>query len=363
MNTFGKNIRFSIFGESHGKCIGITIDGLPSGLTLNTKRIDEMLILRQGLPEISTPRKEDNPYDIVSGYFDGFTTGAPLTIIVPNKNYDDSVYKEHGLIRPSHADLPLYIKYDGKNDYLGGGHSSGRVTVVLIILGVICDQLLEQRGILVSSHLSSVKDVHDKKLKKNDITFENFKQLKSDPFPVFDQKAKQQMINVIKKAKKLEDAVGGTVETFILGLPAGLGEPFFDTFESVISHAMFAIPGVKALEFGDGFEMCDKYASEIVDQLHYYKKELQFKSNHQGGINGGITNGNYISFKTGVRAPSSIVKPLNSVNYKNKENVIVSSVGRHDPAIVHRVLPVINALTSFVVLDFIKETAGFNNLK
>ncbi len=363
MNTFGKNIRISIFGESHGPVIGITIDGLPSGLKLDHERIKEMLVIRQGLAEVSTPRKEANPYEIVSGYFEDYTTGAPLTIIVPNQNIDNSVYKEHGLIRPSHADLPLYIKYDGKNDYLGGGHSSGRITVVLIILGVICDQLLEQRNILVSSHLASVKDITDKTPKAKDLTPELLKPLKTDSFPVIDARARTLMINAIKKAKKAEDALGGTIETFITGLPAGLGEPFFDSFESVISHAMFAIPGVKAIEFGDGFEMCEKTASEIVDQLHYVKKQLQFKSNHQGGINGGITNGNIIRFKTGVRAPSSITKPLVSVNYKNKENVMVSSIGRHDPAIVHRVLHVVNALTSFVVLDFIKETEGFNSLK
>lgn len=175
MNTFGKNIRLSIFGESHGDCIGITIDGLPSGIVINQTKIKEMLKIRQGLKDISTPRDEDNDYQIISGYFENHTTGAPLTFLIKNHKADSSQYKDAGLIRPSHADYPLYQKYNGQNDYRGGGHASGRLTVALVIVGAICDQLLEEENIFVFSHINSVKNIKDTSIDIQNLSIEKLK--------------------------------------------------------------------------------------------------------------------------------------------------------------------------------------------
>ncbi len=359
MNTFGKNIRLSIFGESHGDCVGITIDGLPSGIVINQTKIKEMLKIRQGLKDISTPRDEDNDYQIISGYFENHTTGAPLTFLIKNHKADSSQYKDAGLIRPSHADYPLYQKYNGQNDYRGGGHASGRLTVALVIVGAICDQLLEEENIFVFSHINSVKNIKDTSIDIQNLSIEKIKVLKSCMFPTFDERGKILMIEQINKAKKNNDAVGGTIETFAIGVPIGLGEPFFDSLESLLAHAIFSIPGVKSLEFGDGIAMCNQVASKIVDQMAYNNGQITFLSNHQGGINGGISNGNYLNFRVGVRAPSSISTPLSSIDLKKHETVIVQTIGKHDPTIVHRVLPVVNAMTSFILLDLLLENKKY----
>lgn len=360
MNKFGKNIRLSIFGESHGEYIGITIDGFPSGISLNQEKIKEMLKIRQGLKDISTPRDEENEYQIISGYFENHTTGAPLTFLIKNNKADSDLYKESGLIRPSHADYTLYQKYRGKNDYRGGGHASGRLTALLVIVGAICDQLLEKENIYVFSHINSIKNIKDNNpLNIDKLTIQDIKSIKSDMFPTFDERGKALMIEQIKKAKKNNDAIGGTIETFVVGIPVGLGEPFFDSLESLLAHVIFSIPGIKSLEFGDGIAMCSQPASKIVDQMTYKDGQITFLSNHQGGINGGISNGNYLNFKVGVRAPSSIATPLSSIDIKKHENVVIQTIGKHDPTIVHRILPVVNAATSFVLLDLLLENKKY----
>lgn len=353
MNNFGKNIRISIFGESHGSVIGLTIDGLPPKLTLDEDDIKKALANRQGTSSISTPRVEENKYQIISGYFNNQTTGAPLTIIIPNMNVDDSAYTE-GIIRPSHADYPYYLKFDGAADYRGGGTSSGRLTAVLVILGSICKSILKEQNITVISRIKGIKDVVDKTSSK-DITEASLLKLINVDFPVLDERAKKTMLDTIKKARNNNETLGGMVETFILNLPPALGEPFFDSFESILSHLLFSIPGVKGLLFGDGVDLAVKSGSKMIDEMAYVNGKVTFASNHQGGINGGITNGNIVNFTTILRAPASFSKPVNSIDVIRKENISVTTIGRHDVTFVHRALHVINALTYYAVLEMVME--------
>lgn len=354
MNTFGKNIRISLFGESHGPSIGITIDGLPHNFKIDFNKVNFDLKRRLGNEQISTTRREPDNIKIISGYLDDHTTGAPLTIIIDNQDFDNKPY-EKGVIRPSHSDLPLYYKTNGSNDFYGGGHSSGRITAPLVVLGSICQQILEQSKIHIVSRILSIKNIEDTKLTDKQINWDHLKKLTMNDFPTIDIHARQLMIKAITKAIKLGDSLGGKVETFIFGMPIGIGEPFFNSIESTISHLMFSIPGVKAIEFGDGFKMCEQYGSEIVDQLEFSNNTIKYLSNHQGGINGGLSNGNYINFTIGLRAPSSFSTPLSSINLETKENIKISTLGRHDPTIVHRALPVIEGLTAFAILDLLLE--------
>lgn len=355
MNSFGKNIRISIFGESHGPIIGITIDGLPVNYTINKEAVDKALAKRLGPSDISTARREPDNWQIISGYFNNHTTGAPLTIIIPNHDIDDSGYQNAGNIRPSQSDLTTFLKYHGANDHLGGGHASGRLTAVLVILGAIAKDLLNYMQITVVPHLSSLKDIEDKKITFEEANLSTLLPLVEKALPVIDPRAEKLMVSTIKRIKKQQDALGGTLEVYVFNVPHSLGEPFFDSFESILSHLMFSIPGIKGIEFGDGFEMTKRKASESIDELAYEKDQIVFSSNHQGGINGGITNGNFLKFKLAIKAPSSIATPLNSINVISKENITVSTIGRHDPCIVHRIIPVVEALTYYTILEMVKE--------
>ena len=229
------------------------------------------------------------------------------------------------------------------------------MTAVLVILGAIAKDLLNYMQITVIPHLSSLKDIEDKKITFEEANLSTLLPLVEKALPVIDPRAEKLMVSTIKRIKKQQDALGGTLEVYVFNVPHSLGEPFFDSFESILSHLMFSIPGIKGIEFGDGFEMTKRKASESVDELAYEKDQIVFSSNHQGGINGGITNGNFLKFKLAIKAPSSIATPLNSINVISKENITVSTIGRHDPCIVHRIIPVVEALTYYTILEMVKE--------
>lgn len=354
MNSFGKNIRINIFGESHAKYIGLTIDGLPANFTFNLEEIKNALLIRKGTDEISTARRENDEFEIISGYFQNHTTGEPLTIIVKNQDIDSSSYHE-GVIRPSHSDLTKYLKTNGANDYRGGGSTSGRMTVVLVILGQMCKQILNTKQINVTSRIKALKTINDTSIDHTNIDLIKNNNFSSSSFPVIDERAKKAMLELIKKAKQQNNSLGGVVETFIFNVPANLGEPFFDSFESTLSHLLFSIPGIKGIEFGDGFEMTQKNGSETLDEIYINNNNISFSSNHQGGINGGITNGNYINFRTAIKPPVSIKKEVNTINIKTKENITLTTSGRHDVTFVHRIIPVINALSYYAILDMVIE--------
>lgn len=360
MNQFGKNIRISLFGESHGESIGLVIDGFPSGVTIDNDKIRAALINRQGISEISTTRREPDNYDFVSGVWNNITTGSPICIVIPNVAHDDKQYFEKGLVRPGHADLTYYQKYNYANDYRGGGHASGRLTAPFVILGVLCEDLLNKRGIITISKIHTIGNTTDTIIDSNNPNMEILLKLRNDNFPIIDSRARQIMKKSIIKAKNNEDSLGGIIQTFVVGLKAGVGEPFFDSVESILSHLMFAIPGAKGIEFGQGFATSMQTGSQVNDQLEYRQDRLTFLSNNAGGINGGVANGNTIDFKVAFRPTSSIAKPQKSINIISGENVTISSIGHHDPCFVPRAVPVVQSLTSFAILDLLLESEKNN---
>jgi chorismate synthase len=290
---WGKKVRYSIFGESHGSGIGITIDGLPSGIKLDMDFINnEMLRRAPGRNEFSTQRKEGDKVQLLSGYFNGYTTGTPLCGVIFNEDQSSKDYSElKDVARPGHADLTGWVKYSGFNDYRGGGHFSGRLTAPLVFAGAIAKQLLCEKGIIIGSHILSVGDVFDRSFDGVNVKSELLEELLKKSFPVIDDEKGKEMKDVISNAKLEKDSVGGIIEAAILNLPMGLGEPFFDSIESRLAQLLFSVPGVKGVEFGKGFEITRLRGSEANDEPYMDKGRVKLRTNNNGGNNGGISNG------------------------------------------------------------------------
>ena len=356
MNQFGKNIKINLFGESHGNCVGITIEGLPAGISFNMEMFYDILKKRQGGFEYTTPRCEKNEFEIISGYHKSHTTGAPLTIIIPNKNFNSTNYVE-GVVRPGHADLTYNLKYYHYNDNRGGGSSSARLTAPLVLLLPICQAILNHYGfpdIKVFSVINKI-GTHENPSSLSTLNLQDINQLIEIDNLFINHNFQEKVINEIITAKNNGDSIGGKVETTIIGVPLGVGEPFFSSVESIISHLLFSIPGVKAVEFGIGTAFAGMLGSASNDELEYNHQSINFLSNNTGGINGGISNGNDINFKTTFRPTPSIKLPLKSINTLTKENITVSTNGQHDPCIAIRGLHVINALALYAITDLLIE--------
>ena len=355
--VWGNNIKVSIFGESHGNAIGITIDGLPSGTELDLEKIDKEMARRApGKSNLSTARKEKDAPEILSGFFEGKTTGTPLCGIIRN---GDTRSKDYGklkdLMRPGHADYTGNIRYSGFNDYRGGGHFSGRITAPLVFAGAICKQILEKEGIFIGAHVKSIKNISDKSFDYTNISKDLLEELKKVELPLLDKGKEEEMRNIIVEAKSNGDSVGGVIECAITGIKAGYGDPFFDSVESRLSHLLFSVPAVKGVEFGLGFEISQLYGSEANDNFYYENKEVKTLTNNNGGILGGITSGMPIIFKTAIKPTPSISKNQKTINISSEQNEELVIEGRHDPCIVQRALPVIEAVAAIGILDLIKE--------
>jgi chorismate synthase len=353
---WGSNIKVSIFGESHGNAIGITISGLTPGLELNMDNIlREMKRRAPGRNDLATTRKEDDIPEILSGVFEGNTTGAPLCAIIRN---NDTRSKDYGnlknFMRPGHGDYPGKVKYKGFNDYRGGGQFSGRITAPLVFAGAICKQYLEKMGIYIGSHISSIGNIKDEEFDLATITKNQLERLNSMELPLINSVLEGEMRDVILKAKNDGDSIGGTVQCAIIGLEAGIGNPFFDSIESTLAHLMFSIPAIKGIEFGKGFEMASGRGSEYKDEYYYDGDKIRTKANNNGGVLGGITNGMPVVFRVAVKPTSSILMEQHTVDINKKENTILKINGRHDPCIVQRALPVVEAATAIGLLDLIK---------
>ena len=355
-NTFGSSIMVTLFGESHGEAIGVVLDGLPSGIKLDTDYIEQKLAQRRPKGDISTTRVEKDNFRIISGQFNGYTTGTPLTILIENEN---TVSKNYDLIkdvpRPGHADFAANCKYHGYQDYRGGGHFSGRITAALVAAGAILESLLSTKNIKIGTHISSLHGICDR-------GFEDFESdimlLSKKDFPVLSYEAEEKMKNQITTAKSNGDSVGGILESVILGIPAGVGEPWFDSVEGIISHMLFSIGGIKGVEFGDGFALAEMLGSQANDAFEICENKVVTKTNHNGGINGGITNGMPITLRCAVKPTPSIYKEQQSVNLTTLENQSLKIEGRHDPAIIHRVKTVIDAVLAIVVADMLAQRFG-----
>ena len=358
-NSFGNSLVITLFGESHGEYIGAVLDGLAPGIKIDDEYIGAKLALRRPSGKISTARVEADEYKIVSGVFNGYTTGTPLCILIPNEDKRSGDYRElYGKARPSHADYAAFCKYHGFEDYRGGGHFSGRITAALVAAGAIARGALRDKGILIGTHMARCGGVSDRGFDvaepENDLDF-----LADAPFPVLDSEAAEEMQNVILNAREEGDSVGGVLETLVLGLPAGVGEPWFDTVESVLSHALFGIPAIKGVEFGEGFALADMWGSQANDVFRAQADgTLATQTNHNGGINGGITNGMPLRFRCAVKPTPSIYKPQQTADFLTGENVDLQISGRHDPCIVHRARAVVDAMTAIVLCDLLAGRYG-----
>lgn len=352
---WGNKLKVSIFGESHGVGIGITIDGLPSGFEININEIlKEMGRRAPGKSKLSTARRETDSPEILSGYFEGKTTGTPLCAIIRNGDQHSKDYgKLKDLMRPGHADYPGNIRYNGFNDYRGGGHFSGRITAPLVFAGAICKQILESRGIFIGSHVKSIGEIEDKSFSEVELTKELLDNLKAKELPLLLSDKEDLMRETILKAKSDLDSVGGTIECTVLGMNPGVGNPFFDSVESTLAHLMFSVPAVKGIEFGKGFEMAKLRGSECNDEYYYDGDKVKTYTNNNGGITGGITNGMPILFKVGIKPTASIAKKQRTINIAEKKDAELEIHGRHDPCIVQRAVPVIEAVTAIGILDLI----------
>ena len=355
--VWGNNIKVSIFGESHGNAIGIVIDGLPSGKEIDMDKVmEEMARRAPGKSKLSTARNEKDAPEILSGFFEGKTTGTPLCGIIRN---GDTRSKDYGklkdLMRPGHADYTGKVRYSGFNDYRGGGHFSGRITAPLVFAGAICKQVLDDYGITIGAHVKKIKDIEDKSFDYTNITKEQLLELNKAELPLIDTGKEQEMRSTIISAKSEGDSVGGVIECAITGVKAGIGDPFFDSVESKLSHLLFSVPAVKGVEFGLGFDITNLYGSEANDSFYYEGNEVKTSTNNNGGILGGITNGMPIVLKTAIKPTPSISKKQKTINVKTKTNEELVIEGRHDPCIVQRAVPVIEAVCAIGILDLIKE--------
>ena len=359
-NSFGSSITVTLFGESHGEYIGAVIDGLAPGIKIDKDYIAKKLSLRRPTGNISTGRVEADEYIIASGEFKGYTTGAPLCILIPNSAQRSDDYAESmDIPRPSHADYTAHVKYHGYEDHRGGGHFSGRLTAAVVAAGAILGSALESKGIHIGSHITELHGAFDRPFEdyENDIAILSDKQ-----FPVLTDSAEASMKKEIEKARALGDSVGGILESAIIGMPAGIGEPWFDSMESMLSHALFSIPAVKGVEFGLGFAFADVYGSEGNDCFEIHNGKVATSSNNNGGINGGITNGMPIIFRTVIKPTPTIFKEQSSVSLSKMENIRLKNSGRHDPAIIHRARAVVDAMAAIVIADMLTLRYGTDYL-
>ena len=368
-NTFGQSLQITIFGESHGPYIGAVLDGLAPGIEINDDFIASKLELRRPSGAISTSRVEKDEYVIASGAFNGKTTGTPLCILIPNTNTRSADYDKAGRVaRPGHADYTAMCKYHGFEDYRGGGHFSGRITAAIVAAGAICTYALSKKGIAIGTHINKLSNISDTSFdeifSKND--YENglnnlsniIDELNKKKFAVIDDEAASKMEQAILEAAKDGDSVGGVLETAITGMPEGVGEPWFDSLESTLSHILFSVPGIKGVEFGAGFDKVCMHGSDFNDALRNENGKVVTVSNNNGGINGGISNGMPITVRCAVKPTPSIYKKQESINLNLKENSDIQIEGRHDPAIIHRARIVVDSVCSIAIYDALAARFG-----
>lgn len=353
-STWKNNIEITIFGESHGKAIGVVLGNLPSGIKIDMDEVaKEMKRRAPGQNKMSTARKEADNVEIMSGLQDNITTGAPLCGMIYNSDQhskDYSLLKEK--MRPGHSDYPAFVKYKGFNDVRGGGHFSGRITAPIVFAGAIAKQILAKKGIYIGGHILSIKDKYDEyfdmRLSKDTLNY-----LAGQKYPVLNRDIYEPFIEIIDNARMNQDSVGGKIECAVIGLEPGLGEPFFDSIESHLSSLLFSIPAVKSVSFGND-NISEMYGSEANDCYYYDGDKIKTKTNNNGGITGGISNGMPIVFNVGIKPTPSISKCQETIDIKNHLNTTLEIHGRHDPCIVFRAVVVVEAIAALTILDLVR---------
>ncbi len=352
-SEFGKNITLSVFGESHGEAIGCVINGLPAGVALDTDKINfEMARRAPGKDKTATPRLEKDLPEILSGVLNGVTTGAPLAMIIKNTNTKSRDYSNLMQVpRPSHSDYPAYVKYNGFNDIRGGGHFSGRLTAPIVFAGAVAKQILAQKGITVGAHIKSIAGICDDSFDMENVTAQELIKVSSLPFSVINKDVEERMRKAVEDARMDCDSVGGVIECAAVGLPVGLGANIFSTVEGHIASALFGVPAVKGVEFGAGFGIADLRGSQANDPYCIKDGIVFVKQNNNGGVLGGMTTAAPLIVRAAIKPTPSIAKEQESVNLQTMSDARLKIKGRHDPCIVPRAVPVIEAAVAFALLD------------
>lgn len=349
--SFGEKFKITIFGQSHSDAIGVVIDGVPAGMTLDTEKIDAFMSRRApGKNAYSTKRNEADKPEIVSGIVGGITCGAPICAIIRNSDQHSKDYtKLKTLPRPSHSDFAAFMKHNGFNDIRGGGNFSGRMTAPMCFAGAVAMQILEEKGIKIAAHIEKTAGVCDVRFDpvNPDLTAVN------KEFPLIDDSVKAEMLAKIEAARLVGDSVGGVIECAVTGLPVGLGEPMFGGVENVLSQAVFAIPAIKGIEFGNGFDCADLRGSENNDEFTVTDSKITTKTNNHGGILGGLTSGMPVIFRVAVKPTPSIARSQMTVNLNTNSPEELVIEGRHDPCIVPRAVPCVEAATAIAILNLI----------
>ncbi|SHK13066.1 chorismate synthase [Anaerotignum lactatifermentans] len=353
-SNFGERIKISIFGQSHSEAIGVVIDGLPAGEEIDLEKVQAFMKRRApGQHKYSTTRKEGDVPEVVSGLFEGKTCGAPLCAMIHNTNAHSKDYSN--LVktpRPGHADYTAAVKYGGFQDYRGGGHFSGRLTAPLCFAGAVCMQILERKGIHFGAHIHSIHGIADTPMNPVEITAEELAAVTAKTFPVFSDEAGLRMQEIIEDARLNQDSVGGVVEAAVVGLPVGLGEPMFDGLESKLASILYAIPAVKGVEFGDGFGVAALFGSENNDPFYFDENgNVKTTTNHHGGSLGGISSGMPLVLRAAFKPTPSISREQNTIGMESGQNETVRVIGRHDPCIVPRAVPCVEAAMAVAILD------------
>ena len=363
-NTFGSALALTIFGESHGRAIGGVLDGMAAGVPVDEEFIAACMDKRRARGDgLSTPRVEADNVQLLSGVVNGHTTGTAIALMIENQNTRSGDYaKTADLLRPGHADYTAYAKYHGFQDARGGGHFSGRITAALVAGGAIVLGALNRAGIDITTHIARCAGISDTPFALDDAAAlaaqVSMQKKKEERLALQDATAEEPMKTAIRAAGSEGDSVGGILETAILGLPAGVGEPYFDSVESLISHMAFSVPAVKGIEFGTGFGFADLKGSEANDAFRMKGDSVVTATNHNAGINGGITNGMPIVFRTVLKPTPSIYKQQHTVDYIGRTDAELQIKGRHDPCIVPRAAVVQNSLTAFGLLDLLTVRYG-----
>ncbi len=357
-SVYGTKLKLSVFGESHGNAIGVVIDGFPAGLKLDLDYIDAFMKRRAPGGNFSTKRTEPDIPRIVSGVSDGFTNGYPICAVIENTNQHSSSYQDKMTVpRPSHADYAAALKYGDHVELHGGGHFSGRLTAPLVFAGALCSLYLADFGIEIAAHIKQMLDVSDRSFEHN-VTKNQLAELKTHAFPTLDPAAGEAFAAIINSARDKGDSVGAKLECAAVGLPAALGEHMFESAESEISSLIFAVPGVKGIEFGAGFDFCRMYGSQANDPYEYEDGKVVTKQNNCGGIVGGMTTGMPLIFSAVIKPTPSIFIPQDSIDLANKCSTTLKINGRHDPCIAVRAIPVIEACTAVALTQLILKSSG-----
>ncbi len=354
--TYGQSVTLTIAGESHGPALTAILAGLAPGLWVDEAALRAALNRRRPHGAISTARQEADAFEILSGVFNGRTTGTPITFVIKNQDTRSRDYDEMATTaRPGHADWTAQCKYHGFQDYRGGGHFSGRITAALTVAGALCRQALLGKGIRIATHIAACAGIYDRAFA--DLTADMDK-LDTLDFAVLDDAVAEKMHQAILSAKNDGDSVGGILETVITGLPCGIGEPFFDSVESQLAHVLFSIPAVKGVSFGDGFDLTNRRGSQTNDPLVATSAGIAPTTNHMGGICGGITDGSPLRFSCAIKPTPSIAKEQQTVDFKTNTNKTLAIHGRHDPAIVHRARVVVECAAAMSLCDMLAMRFG-----